>query len=234
MIDQIEFANVLIINKVDLVDAETIHKIEGILRALNPEAKILRSSNAEVPIDEVLGTKLFDMNRTMQSPAWIKELNNEHTPETEEYGISSFVFRARRPFHPTRLMAYLNDPDWRNVIRSKGYMWLATRNDYGAMWSQAGTSCRLEPAGKWIAATPESEWPVTDEPSREELRKQLVGKFGDRRQEFVVIGQHIDAALIAKRLEACLLSEQEMQFEPAEWSKILPDPFPSWDFEVGA
>ena len=234
LVEQVEFADVLVVSKADLVDEESIFEVIGVLKALNPSAEIIVSSNSDIAIDKVLGTGRFDMEKSMQSPAWIKELNNEHTPETEEYGISSFAFRARKPFHPARLLEYLNSSAWDKIIRSKGYVWIATRNDHGCMWSQAGTSCRLEPAGKWIASTPESEWPAEDEKAREYLRKQLVGEYGDRRQEFVVIGQDIDSAKVSSELEACLLTEDELKLGAKHWSENFLDPFPQWQFDINS
>lgn len=231
-VEQIEFADVLVISKCDLVDAKHLHEITGVIKALNPSAEIVLSSHGDVPLEKVLGTGRFDMDSAMQSPGWIKELSNQHVPETEEYGISSFTFRARRPFHPLRLMECLNSGEWDSVIRSKGYMWLATRHDHGCMWSQAGTSCRLEPAGKWLATVPEEEWPVTGDEGRELLRKQLVGEYGDRRQEFVVIGQNIDVEELIERLEDCLLDDEEYELGPEQWVKQLADPFPEWQFDL--
>ena len=232
LVEQIEFADVLVISKADLISDEAIHDIKAVLKALNPVAEVVVSRNADVALDKVLGTNRFDMEEAMKSPAWIKELNNEHVPETEEYGISSFAFRARKPFHPTRLMEFMNSPEWNNVVRSKGYVWVATRNDFGCMWSQAGTSCRLDPAGKWLASVPESEWPVDDEENLKELRKQLVGEYGDRRQEFVVIGRDIDADKIRAGLESCLLNEQELAMGPNKWQQEFKDPFPQWQFDL--
>lgn len=234
LVEQVEFADVLVISKADLIDDRKIHKIKGILTALNPSAEIVTAQNGELELKKVLGTERFDMQKAMQSAAWLKELNNEHVPETDEYGISSFSFRTHRPFHPMRLFACMNSDDWKKVIRSKGYMWLATRNDFGCMWSQAGTSCRLDPAGKWLAAVSESEWPVTDEKAREHLRAQLVGEYGDRRQEFVVIGQDMDQELLRQRLDACLLTEEEFGLGPDAWKETLRDPFPEWQFEIAS
>ena len=234
LVEQVEFADVIVISKADLVNEESIFEITGVLKSLNPSAKIIVSSNSDIAIEQVLGTGRFDMEKAMQSPAWIKELNNEHTPETEEYGISSFAFRARKPFHPARLLEYLNSSVWEKIIRSKGYLWIATRNDHGCMWSQAGTSCRLEPGGRWLASVPESEWPVNNEQDKEEFRKQLVGEFGDRRQEFVVIGQDINSEQVRLELEACLLTEEELELGAEYWSKNFLDPFPQWQFDINS
>lgn len=233
LVDQIEFADVLVITKTDLIDEARIKEITGVLKALNPDAEIITSSNGNLPVSKALWTGRFDMDKAMTSPAWIKELNNQHVPETEEYGISNFNFRAKLPFHPERLLAYLNSDDWDNVIRSKGYMWLATRHDFGCMWSQAGTSCRMDPAGQWMAAVPESEWPETlDEETRERFREALSGEYGDRRQEFVIIGQGIDKVEMSKKLESCLLTEEELALGPEAWKTAIKDPFPEWQFDI--
>jgi G3E family GTPase len=232
LVEQVEFADVLVVSKADLIDEDHVHEVIGVLKALNPVAEIVISKNADVPLEKVLGTSRFDMQKAMQSPMWIKELNNQHIPETEEYGISNLTFRARIPFHPARLLEYLNCADWDKVVRSKGYVWIATRHDHGCMWSQAGTSCRLDPAGKWLAAVPESEWPIENDKARDDLRTQLVGEYGDRRQELVVIGQHMDADKIRSGLETCLLTEEELALGPELWSERFLDPFPQWQFEI--
>ncbi|MCB0322513.1 MAG: GTP-binding protein [Bdellovibrionales bacterium] len=232
LIEQLEFADILLINKADLVSSTVLREVEGVLRSVNPKAIIYTIDHGRVEPSHILGTNLFDMEQAVRSPAWLRELNNEHTPETEEYGISSFVYRARKPFHPERLLQYLQSDDWRRVLRSKGYMWLATRNDVGCMWSQAGTSCRLDPAGRWLAAVPEHEWPASDPASLAQLRSLLQGPFGDRRQEFVVIGKDIDAEGMKERLDNCLLRADEIAVDSHEWSKRFTDPFPAWQFEV--
>lgn len=228
--DQIEFANVIIINKIDLVDEERKNEVFSAIKALNPEAKIVFTEHSTTPLSEILNTGLFDFEKLMNSPAWLKELNHKHIPETQEYGISSFVYRKNRPFHPARLLEYLNTEDWERVLRSKGYMWLASRNDYGCMWSQAGTSCKLEPAGKWLSAIPVEEWPGFDEETRRRLKEQIAegpDGYGDRKQEFVVIGRHIDQEKMTLKLNACLLTEEEFCLGEKAWARF-DDSFPSW------
>ncbi len=228
LVDQVEFATTIIVNKIDLVNELELKEVTGVIRSLNADAKIIFSSHGQVPLTEILGTKSFDMEKAATSAAWLKELNNQHIPETEEYGISSFVFRARRPFHPERLLDFLNKKDWDNVIRSKGYMWLATRNSYGCLWSQAGTSCKLEPAGKWLVEVPEDEWPVQDEKSKQNWRNLISGQFGDRRQEFVVIAKDLVKEEMIDSLEKCLLSDDELSLGVESWKKF-EDPFPEWE-----
>ena len=230
LVDQIEFASTIVINKIDLVNEENLKEVVGVIKSLNPVAKLLYSSHGKVPIREMIGTNEFDMQKAISSPAWLKELNSQHIPETEEYGISSFVFRAKRPFHPERLLDYLNTPAWDGVLRSKGYMWLATRNQYGCMWSQAGTSCKLEPAGKWLVEVPESEWPA-DEETKKSWKSLISGEFGDRRQEFVIIGQNLKKEEMQEKLSACLLTDSEFELGVKEWGNFI-DPFPHWSIEI--
>jgi G3E family GTPase len=233
LVDQIEFANIILINKIDLVDKDKLHEVISTIKALNPDAKIITTEHSKAPIKSLLNTGLFDFEKLMKSPAWLKELNQEHTPETVEYGISSFVFREKKPFHPERLLSFLNDPLWKSVIRSKGYMWLASRNDYGCMWSQAGSSCKLEPAGRWLAAVPEDEWSEFDDKTKKRLQAKVdrEGEFGDRRQEFVIIGRNIDKVMLEKGLSQCLLTEDEIGKGMNSW-KNINDPFPAWEIDT--
>ncbi len=233
LVDQIEFANIIIINKVDLIEKDVLDEVVAIIKALNVDAKLYFAEYGKVPLKELLYTGLFNFEKLINSPAWLKELNDEHVPETEEYGIQSFVYKEYRPFHPERLLEYMNTDDWKQVIRSKGYMWLASRNDYGCMWSQAGSSCKLEPAGRWISAVPEEEWFEFDETTRNRLKKQLESgehKYGDRRQEFVIIGRGFDKDAMTHKLNACLLTDDELSWGESQWQK-MNDPFPPWDFD---
>jgi len=224
--DQIEFANVIILNKTDLVEANTVGELEATLRKLNPDAKILKSEYGKVPLQEVLNTGLFDYERTSQSAGWIAELEREHTPETEEYGISSFVFRDERPFHPERFWNFLAQNWPFSVIRSKGLFWLATRPDNALSWSQAGGSLKAEPAGVWWASMPEHERIV--HPAYIENHKLIKSRwseeYGDRMNELVMIGQDMDVEQITEELEACLCTPEEY----AQASSIN-DPFPQWN-----
>lgn len=224
--DQIEFADVLILNKCDLVSAEALTQAEGILRSLNPRADIVRSSFGQVPLDRVLDTGLFDFDAAAAAPGWLKELRGEHTPETERYGFSSFVFRSRRPFHPQRFWDLMHS-EWDGIVRSKGFFWLATRMDLIGAWSQAGGACRHGPAGFWWAAVDRRGWPAD-----EEVQAQIIDLWaephGDRRQEMVFIGQALDEAEVRMRLKACLLSDQEMCGGPSRW-RDFEDPFPQWE-----
>jgi G3E family GTPase len=225
LIDQVEFADVLVLNKVDLVDPDAVDHLEALLRKLNPDARIVRTSFGRVPLHEILNTRRFDFERAAQAPGWLKELRGEHTPETEEYGISSFVYRARRPFHPQRFWDLIHDA-WPGVLRSKGLIWLATRMQVSGIWSQAGSACRVEPGALWWAALPEDERP--DDP---DLGAQLAqvwhSRWGDRRQELVLIGQDMDEVALRARLDACLLTDAEMALGPEGWAQF-EDPFGEW------
>jgi G3E family GTPase len=221
--DQVEFADVIVINKCDLASEKTLAHVEATVRALNPRARVVRSSNSVVPLREVLGTGRFDMEAASTSAAWIRELQGEHVPETEEYGISSFVFHARRPFHPQRLFDFITGGFLRSV-RSKGFVWLANRNDWAGLWSQAGGSFRLEPAGRWWATR--SEKP-DDADTREWLEQHWQEPWGDRRQELVLIGVRWNKAVQRAMLETCLLTDEEMQAGPGAWQQYV-DPFPMW------
>jgi G3E family GTPase len=223
--EQLEFADVVIVNKMDRVTAaEKTHAL-ALIKALNPSALIVESRYGEVPLNQVLNTQRFDFERAQRMAGWAKEMAGEHTPEAEAYGIRSFVYRARRPFHPQRLMAFFNS-DWPGVVRSKGYFWLASRMQWVGEMSQAGGALQHKAAGFWWAAAPEAERP---DPAQAE---QLLGiswhpEFGDRRQELVFIGIELDEQATRLRLDQCLLTDREMQEGPTRW-ECLPDPFPRW------
>lgn len=223
--DQLEFANVIVLNKVDRLDTEERRTANALVRALNPTAHIVDASWGRVALGSILDTGLFDFEKAQQAPGWARELRGEHTPETEAYGIRSFVYRARRPFHPARFMKLLNS-EWPGVVRSKGFFWLATRNDWVGELSSAGGMLQHKPIGFWWAASPPEE--------RAQARLQIKewdSEFGDRSQEIVIIGIDMDETHLRRRLDACLLTESEMARGPARW-KRLPDPFPAWRITV--
>lgn len=226
LVDQVEFANVIVISKADLVAKTSLRKLEAILRSLNPDARLIRAEFGHVPLDQVLDTSLFDFEKASAAPGWLKELRGEHIPESEEYGISSFVYRARRPFHPERFWKTINQ-DWPGVIRSKGFFWLASRNDVVGLWSQAGNASRAEPAGLWYAAIPRDEWPE-DEETRQVVKQVWLPEIGDRRQEIVIIGVKYDREKIEQMLNRALLTDKEMASGPPGWAKFK-DPFDYWD-----
>ncbi|UTR11690.1 GTP-binding protein [Evansella sp. LMS18] len=222
LIDQIEFANVLILNKIDLVGEDDVKELKAVLRKFNAEASILESSFAEIPLEKIMDTNLFDFEKSSQSAGWIKELNEEHIPETDEYGISSFVYRRNRPFHPERWMQWLED--WpRDVVRAKGFFWLASRNDMAGLLSQAGSSLTIQAAGEWVAAYPEEE---REQTLREE--PELLGKwdpaYGDRTTELVMIGIDMNKKEVEASLDRCLLTDEEMA---ENWSGFK-DPLPAF------
>ena len=227
LISQIEFCNVLVLNKCDLVAPEDVAQLEGVLRKLQPHARILRSQRGKVEPSEILNTGLFDFDEASQSAGWIQELNkDEHVPETDEYGISSFVYRARRPFHPERFQRWL--AEWpEEVVRAKGFFWLATRNDWAMTLSQAGPSIEIGTAGYWTAALPAEEQQalLTEDP---EWAATWDDRHGDRVTELVFIGIEIDQVQIEKMLTDCLLTDEEYA---SDWN-LLPDPLPTSDVVV--
>jgi len=209
--DQVEFANVILLNKTDLVSEEQLRLLEGMLLKLNPEARIIRTTYSKVDPKEILNTKLFDYDKAEQAAGWIKELNNEHTPETEEYGISSFVFRERRPFHPGRFWQYVNHSWPGNIVRSKGLFWLASRPEQALLWSQAGGSLKAEPYGRWWAALSMRERAMNEVYMQNQatIMKKWDDKWGDRMNELVIIGQQLDKEAISNTLSACLINEND-------------------------
>lgn len=227
LVEQVEFANVIVLNKLDLVDTDRASAVVGVLRHLNPVARIVRAEFGRVPLFEVLDTCSFDFDKAAAAPGWLAELRGEHVPETEEYGIASFVYRARRPFHPERLWQFMSDPDaWKPVLRSKGFVWLATRMTFAGIWAQAGGAVSLDGGGTWWAAVPPSEWP-DDAEEREQAARDSVEPWGDRRQELVFIGIGMDEVTIRHALDGALLTAAELAKGPAAWRR-LRDPFPAW------
>lgn len=225
LIDQIEFCDVLILNKVDLIDKSQSLKLMAILRSLNPSAKIIVSEFGKVPLENVLNTGLFDFDHAAQAPGWLKELRGEHTPETEEYGITSFVFRARRPFHPARFWDVVKN-SLPGVVRSKGYFWLASRPEYAGSWSQAGGISRQGLGGMWWASVPNERWP-TDNESLKLIMANWIEGTGDARQEMVFIGMDMDESGLRASLESALLTDSEMREGSAKW-RHYPDPLEAW------
>ena len=223
--EQIEFANVIVLNKVDMVAAAERLRVLAILKALNPGARIIETNQSVVPLDAILGTNLFDLEQAASMPGWAQELAGVHTPETETYGISSFVYRAREPFHAQRLHEYISQPI-PGVVRSKGYFWLASRPEWVASLSGAGKLMNIEPVGLWWASVPKQRWP-TDAASLAEVKAGWSEPYGDRYQELVFIGQDMDQAAIEADLNKCQLDATETGRGMAAWRQ-LPDPFPQW------
>ncbi len=225
LIDQVEFADVLVINKADRVTAEQLGELSAVLAHLNPEAERLITTRGVVAPARILGTGRFDFAKAEAAPGWQQELAGIHVPETEEYGISSFVYRARRPFHPLRLWQRVMT-GIPGVLRAKGFFWLASRPNFMAAWSQAGQMLEVLPAGLWHAAMPEDDWMLDDE-ERDQLEALWHPDLGDRRQELAIIGQRLDVPEITAMFDACLLTEQEMAEGMAAWATYR-DPFPEW------
>ncbi|WP_158978529.1 GTP-binding protein [Cellulophaga sp. L1A9] len=210
--DQIEFANVIIINKIDLVRPEQLDELHAILHKLNPEARILTANESKVALESVLNTGLFDYEKAEASAGWLRELENDHVPETEEYGISSFVFRSKKPFHPERFLTYLNQNFPQNIIRSKGLFWLASRTNHALLWSSAGGSCKADNAGVWWASMTFGERLAYASflDHKDEIEANWDPLFGDRKIELVFIGQHMNKDEMLRELEECLLKAREI------------------------
>lgn len=228
LVDQVEFADLILISKTDLVNTEDLERLKAILKTLNTDAKVLPIEHGNVDIDKVLNTGLFDFERARQAPGWLKEMRGEHIPETEEYGIGSFCYEARRPFHPDKFHEFLhNTKQYGKLIRSKGFFWLATRPEYAGQWSQAGGIARYGFAGLFWKAVPEKDWPE-DEEYLASIKNQWVEPFGDMRQELVFIGQGLDQEKMTQKLDECLLTEEEV-LKGREYWETLKDPFPVWE-----
>ena len=211
--DQIEFANVILLNKIDLVTTHQLEELHAIIHKLNPEAKIIASNHSEVPLENVLNTGMFDYEKAEASAGWIKELENEHVPETEEYGINSFVYKSKKPFHPNRFLEYVNGDFPQNIIRSKGLFWLASRSNQALIWSSAGGSCKADNAGDWWASMSFSE--RINHPNFSANKDQIESEwdvlFGDRKIELVFIGQHLHKDKMISELDACILKDSEIE-----------------------
>lgn len=226
LVEQIEFADVVVLNKISTASREERDLAHKVIRSLNPDARIEEADFGEVPLDAILDTKLFDFNKAHEHPLWYKELHGfaTHTPETEEYGVRSFVYRARRPFDPERFQSFI-DKGWPGVVRAKGFFWLATRPDFVGEISQAGALVRTGKRGRWWSSVPKQYWPA--EPEWQRAMDPYFHKvWGDRRQEIVFIGvDPMQEDALSDELDQCLLEEED--FVPERWSG-LNDPFPNW------
>ncbi|BCG27920.1 GTP-binding protein [Pseudomonas tohonis] len=224
LIEQVEFADVILISKIDLISQAEREELTAILARLNTQAEILPMSMGRVPLEKILDTGRFDFDRAAEAPGWLKELRGEHVPETEAYGIASTAYRARRPFHPQRFHAFLNR-EWSNgrLLRSKGFFWLASAWREAGSWSQAGGLMRYGHAGRWWRFVPREQWP-TDEDGLRAVMKHWDAEVGDCRQELVFIGQGIDFERLHAELDACLLDAAELAQGTEGWSRLV-DPF---------
>ncbi|WP_434930233.1 zinc metallochaperone GTPase ZigA [Shewanella sp. HL-SH5] len=227
LIDQVEFANIILISKTDLVESPELEKLTAILKALNTTAKIIPMSEGKIDTSLVFNTGLFNFEQAQLAPGWLKEMRGEHIPETEEYGISSCNFQARRPFHPDRFHQFIhNTESFGKLLRSKGYFWLASQPEFVGQWNQAGGMARYAISGMFWKAVPKEDWP-TDEESLMEIQKQWLEPFGDMRQELVFIGQKLDKTAMIQALNDCLLTDDELLKGQDYWV-TLNDPFPQW------
>ena len=215
--DQVEFANVILLNKTDLVSEPDLRNLYDIIHKLNPEARIIPSNHSKVNLKDVINTGLFDFEKAESSAGWIKELENEHVPETEEYGIGSFVYRRKKPFHPERFLDYVKTKFPSNIIRSKGLFWIASRSDQALVWSTAGGSVKTDPAGVWWASMPFTERINYSAfvNNQQHIESDWGVDFGDRKIELVFIGQNLDVKSIVHDLDNCLLDD----FEIEKWKK---------------
>lgn len=228
LMDQIEFANVLIISKCDLVTAAQLEGLESLLHQLNPDARIVRATRGQLPLNEILNTQRFSMDWAGQSQDWLVVPRGAEVSESETYGFDSVIYRARRPFHPARLFEAIQSPLFDSIVRSKGIVWLATRHDYAGQWSQAGGVFALDPAGTWFAAIGGLD-DVEDPEERAVLECQWQEPFGDRRQELVLIGQGLSEEAVSELLDDCLLTDEEIEAGSSVWS-AWEDPFTPWNF----
>ena len=231
LVEQIEFSDVIVLNKTGSASPDDLRAARQIVGSLNSSARIVETDFGRVELADILGTGRFDFEKASEHPLWFKELHGfrDHVPETEEYGIRSFVYRAKKPFHPARFKAFLGET-WPGVVRAKGFFWLATRPHHVGELSQAGALVRSGRLGLWWAAVPRQHWPQ-DPAAVEAIASASDPVWGDRRQELVFIGADpMDEAALRRRLDACLVETET--FEPARWAN-LPDPFPHWARKAG-
>ncbi len=227
LVEQIEFANVILLNKIDLISEQDLKTVNAIIRSLNAKAKIIETTLAQVDMKEVMDTGLYDLEEAQEHPLWIQELYNpdDHIPETEEYGITSFVYRAREPFHPEKIHAFF-DQTWPGVVRAKGFFWLSSRPDFVGEVSQAGAFVRHEGIGRWWTAIPKKYWPESSD-FEDMIRQHWTKEYGDRRQEMVFIGlkDQMNEEVLRKQLDDCLVKNY---LSAPEFFEHLKDPFPEW------
>jgi len=228
LVDQIAFADIILLNKIDTVSNSKKSSIIASIKAVNSRAKLIESSYGKIRPEDILNTRSFDINSSEQMPDWLKIIEKEPISETEEYGINHFVYRARRPFHPVRWNKWMNQ-NWPGVIRSKGFFWLATRMPYVGIWSKSGRQNKFEMAGKWFATVDRENWP-DDQEEIASVLKNWEEPWGDRRQEIVLIGfvNEMDISFLTKCFDACLLNDEEMSLGETKW-KALNDPLPEYE-----
>jgi G3E family GTPase len=225
LIDQIEFANVILLNKTDLISEHELKDLEGLIKKFNPDARIFKTINSQIDLKEVLNTRLFNFDKASQSSGWMKILRGEESSEVEEYGFSHFVYKRHRPFHPQRFSDFM-DHKSESILRSKGFIWLATRSDFVTSWSHAGSNCNIDYAGTWLALIPRKDWDI-DQTEIDATLKSWDPEWGDRKQELVIIGKNMDHQKIQAELDLCLLTDEEMFLGDVMWSSF-EDPYPTW------
>lgn len=225
LVEQVEFCDVIVINKCDLITPAELTQVESAVRALNPRARIVHAVRGDVDLGQILDTGLFDFERAQQSAGWLAVARGEEEDEAQERGISSFTYRRRVPFHPQRLWERMHEP-WYGVLRAKGFFWLASRHDQAGEWSQAGGVLTVGDAGGWIAVLDHAD--IAEDPELAALAAESwVEPYGDRRQEIVFIGVDLDREQIEAELDACLLTDDELASGPDAWAE-LADPLPEW------
>ncbi len=227
LMEQIEFADVVVVNKIDLVDLKRRAVVAAVIKALNPVAEIVYADHGAVPLTSILGTGKFDLERASAMPGWAHELEGRHTPETEAYGIHSFVLRSHDPLHPQRFADFMEMP-FAGLLRAKGYIWLASRPSWVLSYSRAGNVATHEPVGQWWAAAPRERWPAEGTPARAGIEKNWKEPYGDRINEVVFIGTHLDRAAIEQAWKAMHLNFTETRKGMKGWAEFK-DPFPSWE-----
>ena len=225
LVDQVEFANVILINKSDLVSKDELKNLYGIIRSLNRDAKVIETSRCQVLLDEILNTNKFDFDKASQSPGWLKVMRGEENSETDEYGISSISFDARKPFHPERFHNFLHT-EFPGLYRAKGYFWIATQPDFMAEMAIAGTVREYQPKGFWLASVPKDQWPQEEE-AQAYIKQNWDPHFGDRSQKLVFIGKTAVLESVREALEESLLSDEELG-KSSDFLGQLKNPFGDW------
>lgn len=229
LVDQVEFADVLVVTKPDLVDPHELAEVVGLVRSLNPRARVHIAEHGDIDPTAVMGTGLFNEEEASTAPGWVRALNDDPVPETEEFGITTFVWRHRWPLHPGRLAEALEQP-WPGVLRSKGFLWLATRPGAQGLWSQAGPTIQLEPVAPWFAAMDENDWVFESDDERQALAERWDPLVGDRQNELVFIGVDMDRTDIESRLAACVINDDEFAGGFDHWA-TFGDPLPPWQLD---
>jgi G3E family GTPase len=227
--EQIEFADVIVVSKTDLVSPAQLSEVRAVIKALNPGATVILAEKGKVPLHQILGTGKFDLEKASQMAGWARELAGVHMPETEEYGVDSFVLRNRKPLHPQRFDRFL-DHALPGLIRAKGYVWLASRPQWAVAYSRAGKIASVEPVGQWWAAGDRENWPPAGDPDRLAIESTWTEPYGDRLNELVFIGRSMDRAVIEAAFNDCVLGEAELAAGMDAWSRYS-DPFPDWSRE---